>query len=100
MYVIGIDPHKGSHTAAVLDRDEELLGELRVVAGRRQRDELVAFAAGFEPRTWAIEAASGWGALLAQQLIAAGETRPGRPAGAVGPGSAAGRTEQRQDRPP
>ncbi|HSI92122.1 MAG TPA: IS110 family transposase [Jiangellaceae bacterium] len=73
MYVIGIDPHKGSHTAAVLDRDEELLGELRVIAGRRQRDELLAFAAGFEPRTWAIEAASGWGALLAQQLVAAGE---------------------------
>ena len=24
MYVIGVDPHKGSHTVAVLDRDEEL----------------------------------------------------------------------------
>jgi transposase len=73
MYVIGIDPHKGSHTAAVLDREGEVRGELRVVAGRRQRDELLEFAAPFEPRTWAIEAASGWGSLLAQQLIAAGE---------------------------
>ena len=30
MYVIGVDPHKGSHTVAVLDAEEELLGELRV----------------------------------------------------------------------
>jgi hypothetical protein len=47
MYVIGIDPHKGSHTAAVLDGDEELLGELRAEAGRGQRDQLLAFAARF-----------------------------------------------------
>jgi transposase len=73
MYVIGIDPHKGSHTAAVLDAGEELLGELRVDAGPAQRDELLAFAEAFQPRTWAIESASGWGALLAQQLVAAGE---------------------------
>jgi len=73
MYVIGIDPHKGSHTAAVLDGNEELLGELRVDAGHGQHDELLAFAQRFEPRTWAIESASGWGALVAQQLVAAGE---------------------------
>jgi transposase len=73
MYVIGIDPHKASHTAAVLDSDEELRGELRVEAGRRQHDQLLAFAAPFVPRSWAIEAATGWGALLAQQLVAAGE---------------------------
>jgi transposase len=34
----------------------------------------MAFAAGFEPRCWAIEGATGTGALLAQQLVAAGET--------------------------
>jgi transposase len=73
MYVIGIDPHKGSHTAAVLDADEELVGELRVEVGDDQRDELLAFAERFAPRLWAIESATGWGALLAQQLVAAGE---------------------------
>jgi transposase len=73
VFVIGIDPHKGSHTAAALDGDEHLVGELRVVADRRQRDRLLAFAAPFTPRTWAVEAASGLGALLAQQLVAAGE---------------------------
>ncbi|HET6920838.1 MAG TPA: transposase, partial [Jiangellaceae bacterium] len=73
MFVIGIDPHKGSHTATVLDSDEEIVGELRVAADRRQRDRLLDFAASFEPRTWAIEAASGLGALLAQPLVGAGE---------------------------
>jgi len=74
VFVIGIDPHKGSHSAAVLDEDEELVGELRVRAGRGQREELVAFAARFQPRCWAIEGATGTGALLAQQLVAVGET--------------------------
>ena len=73
MFVIGIDPHKGSHTAAVLDDTERLVGELRVNADRWQRDRLLRFAAPFEPRTWAIEAAAGLGSLLAQQLVAAGE---------------------------
>ena len=71
--MIGIDPHKRSHTAAVLDEAECLVGELRVDADRRQRDRLLEFAAPFTPRTWAVEAASGLGALLAQQLVAAGE---------------------------
>jgi transposase len=72
--LIGIDPHKGSHTAAVLDRTETVIGELRVSADRRQRDRLLYFAASSRPRTWAIESASGLGALLAQQLVGAGET--------------------------
>jgi transposase len=72
--VIGIDPHKGSHTAAVIDVGEQLVGELRVDAGRRQADRLLRFAAPFAPRTWAVETAGGLGALLAQQLVAAGET--------------------------
>lgn len=74
MFTIGIDPHKGTHTAAVLDRSETVIDELRLVADRHQRDRLLRFAARFEPRTWAIEAASGLGALLAQQLVAVGET--------------------------
>lgn len=73
MFVIGIDPHKGSHTAAVLDVDEHVVSELRVVADRRQRDRLLRFAQPFMPRMWAIESAAGLGALLAQQLVAAGE---------------------------
>jgi transposase len=74
VFVIGIDSHKGSHSAAVLDEDEQLVGEFRVRASRRQRAELLRFATRFEPRCWAIVGATGTGALLAQQLVAAGET--------------------------
>jgi len=74
VFIIGIDPHKGSHTAAAIDRDEQLVGELAVQADRRQRDRLLAWAARFEPRLWAVEGATGHGSLLAQQLVASGET--------------------------
>jgi transposase len=74
MFTIGIDPHKGSHLAAVLDQHEQFLDELRVRADRMQRDRLLQFAAPYAPRVWAIEGARGLGALVAQQLVAAGET--------------------------
>ena len=74
MFIIGIDPHKGSHTAAVIDGDEQLVGEMSVCADRRQRERLLRWAAPFEPRLWAVEGATGHGALLAQQLVASGET--------------------------
>jgi transposase len=71
--MIGVDPHKGSHTAVVLDAGEQFLGELRVRSAANQVERLVAWAAPFEERTWAIEGAGGLGYLLAQQLVAAGE---------------------------
>jgi transposase len=74
VFIIGIDPHKGSHTAVAIDDDERLVGELLVCADRRQRERLLGWAAEFEPRVWAVEGASGHGALLSQQLIGAGET--------------------------
>ena len=73
MFMIGIDPHKGSHTAAAVNRDEAVIDTIRVDADRHQRARLLAWAAPFSPRTWAIEGATGMGALLAQQLVAAGE---------------------------
>lgn len=71
--MIGVDPHKGSHTAVVIDRDESELARVTVRATRRQVDELLAWASRFEERTWAIESANGLGSLLARQLVAAGE---------------------------
>jgi transposase len=65
MFVIGIDPHRGSHTAAVLDGAEKLLAEFWVVADRRQCRRLLEWAAPFAPRVWAVEGAAGTGALLA-----------------------------------
>ena len=37
MFIIGIDPHKASHTATVIDGDETVIGELRIAASRSQR---------------------------------------------------------------
>ena len=71
--MIGIDPHKASHTAVALDDSELFLGELRVRSAADQLGRLVGWAAGFGERTWAIEGAGGLGYLLAQQLVAAGE---------------------------
>ena len=73
MFIIGIDPHKGSHTAAAVDRHKVVIDTIRVDADRHQRARLLAWAAQFEPRSWAVEGATGMGALLAQQLVAAGE---------------------------
>ena len=71
--MIGVDPHKGSHTAVVIGPAEEPLGELRVRAPAGQAGKLVEWAAAWPERTWAVEGAGGLGHLLAQQLAAAGE---------------------------
>jgi transposase len=71
--MIGIDPHKASHTAVAIDAAEEPLSQLRVRACASQADKLVAWAAGWPERIWAVEGATGMGHLLAQQLVAAGE---------------------------
>ena len=71
--LIGVDPHKGSHTAVAIDSDEIRLAQIKVRATKAQCDQLLGWAGRFEQRRWAIEAASGLGYLLAQQLVAAGE---------------------------
>jgi transposase len=71
--IIGIDPHKASHTAVAIDGNETELCAKKVRATRRQVDELIGWAEPFESRLWAIESADGLGYLLSQQLVAAGE---------------------------
>jgi len=71
--MIGIDPHKNSHTAVAIGSAEEPLGELQVQACPSQAETLLAWAAAWPERTWAVEGAAGLGHLLAQQLVAAGE---------------------------
>jgi len=71
---IGIDPHKSTHTAVAVDRDERPLARLTLPASGCQTQRLLAWA---EPlgaeRVWAVESAAGLGRLLVQQLVAAGE---------------------------
>jgi transposase len=71
--MIGVDPHKGSHTAVAISAAEEPLGELRVRASAAQAERLLSWAAAWPQRTWAVEGAGGLGHLLAQQLLSAGE---------------------------
>src|SRR5260370_42562330 len=85
--MIGVDPHKGSHTAVAIGSDEERLGQLRVRASASQAQRLVKWAVAWPQRTWAVEGAGGLGHLLAQQLVAAG----GRGLGAAPQPGARGR---------
>jgi Transposase len=71
--MIGIDPHKASHTAVAIGKDEGQLSSFKVRAIARQVDQLMSWAEPFEKRTWAIESAGGLGYLLSQQLVARGE---------------------------
>lgn len=71
--IIGIDPHKGSHTAVAISAGEDELDHKKVRACRTQVDQLLAWAEPFPARLWAIEGADRMGYLLAQQLVATGE---------------------------
>ena len=71
--MIGVDPHKGSHTAVAIDGDDVELATVKVRASACQVAELVGWAERFTERVWAIESADGLGYLLGQQLVAAGE---------------------------
>jgi transposase len=70
---IGIDPHKRSLTAAALDSHSQLLGQLRLPASVQAGRQLLAWAAAWPQRRWAVEGASGLGRPIAQLLIAADE---------------------------
>ena len=72
--IIGVDPHKATHTAVAIGSGEEELASKKVRSGGSQAGQLLAWAEPFDTRTWAIESAGGLGYLLAQQLVAAGET--------------------------
>jgi transposase len=70
---IGVDPHKGSHTAAALDVRQRVIGRIRVSATPAGYRELRRWAAGWPERRWAVENASGLGRPLAQRLLGDGE---------------------------
>ena len=55
--VIGIDPHKSSHTAVAVGLSEEQLGQPQVRACASQAGQLLAWAAEWPERAWAVEGA-------------------------------------------
>ena len=72
--IIGVDPHKATHTAVAIDRSESELARAKVRATRKQVPQLLRWAEPLGDRRWAVESAGGLGYLLSQQLVAAGET--------------------------
>ena len=74
MIVIGIDPHKSSHTATAVDPATNTdLGSIRIDATRTGYKTLIAWAKSWLRRQWAVENAYGLGHHLAQWLLAAGQ---------------------------
>src|SRR5256885_16432671 len=100
--MIGVDPHKGSHTAVAINAAEGPLGQLRVRAPAVQAERLLAWAQAWPERTWAGEGAGGLGHLLAQQLLSAGERVLDVPPKPAAPGRllASGGTNKNDPAPP
>ena len=74
MTMIGIDPHKATHTAVAVDDDENVIGEFTLEASSNQAERLTDWASVFVKREWAVESANGLGYLLGRELVAVGET--------------------------
>nr|WP_271212289.1 hypothetical protein [Rhodococcus wratislaviensis]GLK38714.1 hypothetical protein GCM10017611_55830 [Rhodococcus wratislaviensis] len=75
MIVIGIDPHKSTHTGTAVDPATNTdLGSIRIDATLTGYRTLIAWAKSWPRRQWAVENAEGLGHHLAQWLLVPGET--------------------------
>ncbi|MEV1082329.1 IS110 family transposase [Streptomyces sp. NPDC050211] len=73
MILIGIDPHKSSHTAVAIDPAGYQTGQHRFAVNAGTFRRLMRWCEQWPERRFAIEGARGLGRTLAQQLAAAGE---------------------------
>jgi transposase len=72
--IIGVDPHKSSHTATAVDPATNTpVASLRIDASLAGYRELMRWATQFPHRRWAVEGARGLGRHLAQWLVARDE---------------------------
>jgi hypothetical protein len=71
--MIGVGPHKASHTAAALDEHGRLLDQQRTPATLDGYQQLRQWAGRWPQRCWAVEGAHGIGRALAQRLVGDGE---------------------------
>ena len=67
--MIGVDPHKASHTAAALDEHGRLLDCQRTPATLDGYQQLRQWAGRWPQRRWAVEGAHSVGRALAQRLV-------------------------------
>lgn len=74
MVVLGVDPHKQTHTVVAVDENGKRLGQLTVRARRAGHLRVLRWAGGFgEGRRWGIEDCRGVTGSLVRDLLAAGE---------------------------
>ncbi|MEU8837485.1 transposase, partial [Streptomyces sp900116325] len=73
MILIGVDPHKSSHTAVAVDAAGRQVAQRRFVVNAGTFRQLMRWCEQWPERRFAIEGAGGLGRSLAQQLAAAGE---------------------------
>lgn len=74
MMLIGVDPHKSSHTATAVDPATNTdQGSVRIDATNTGYRRLIVWARQWPKRTWAVENAEGLGHHLAMWLVASGE---------------------------
>ena len=74
MIVIGIDPHKSTHTASAVDPATNTdLGSIRISSSFDDYAQLMTWSKQWPDRIWAMENASGLGHHLTQWLITQGE---------------------------
>ena len=74
MAIIGVDPHKRTHTASVVrPGTNTVVATLQVEASLPGYRRLLRWVGGFEARRWAVENARGLGRHLAQWLVARGQ---------------------------
>jgi transposase len=71
--MIGVDPHKASHTAAALDEHGRLVDCKGIPATLDGYQQLRQWAGRWPQRCWAVEGAHGIGRALAQRLVGDGE---------------------------
>jgi transposase len=84
--MIGVDPHKTSHTTAALDDHGQLLDRQRFPATLEGYQALRQWAGRWPKRCWAVEGAHGVGRPVAQRLVTDGEQVldvPAKPAARV-----------------
>jgi len=74
MMIIGVDPHKSTHTATAVDpQTNRAVASVRIEASPVDYRRLLRWARQFDHRRWAIENAEGLGRHLSSWLLARGE---------------------------
>jgi transposase len=74
MVIIGVDPHKSTHTATAIDpQTNRTVASVRIDASLVDYRRLLTWARQFDNRRWAVENAEGLGRHLSSWLLARGE---------------------------